>query len=127
MRASEFITERANKPTKRQRYASVGMMTFTNSKNASNAGYDRTYDLNRLMMAVASTDGKNKPTFDNASWAAKLNTAHPYTEVEQNMLEIAFNSVGIPFEDLNKGDLKSDELPTVQKDSPIKAFKGYPR
>lgn len=127
MRASEFVTESANKPTKRQRYASVGMMTFSNSKNASVAGYDRTYDLNRLMMAAASTDGKTIPKFDNTSWAAKLNTAHPYTDVEQDMLEIAFDAVGIPYEDLNKGDLDSEELPTTQKESPIKPFKGYPR
>ena len=127
MRANEFISEDANKPTKRQRYASVGMLTFSNSKNAATAGYDRTYDLNRLMMAAASTDGKTIPKFDNSSWAAKLNTAHPYTDVEQDMLEIAFDAVGIPYEDLNKGDLKSDELSSVQKDSPIKPFKGYPR
>jgi hypothetical protein len=125
MRAKEFINEVANKPSKRQRYASVGMLTFSNSKNAKVAGYDRTYDLNRLMMAAASTDGKIIPKFDNSSWSAKLNTAHPYTQVEQDMLEVAFDAVGIPYEDLNKGDLESTELPSTNTQSPIKPFKGY--
>jgi len=119
MRAKEFINEQRNKPEKRHHYASVGLNTFTNTN------YDRTYDLNRVMMAVASTDGKSKPNLEGESWAAKQNTAHPYTEVEQNMLEIAFDAAGIPYADLNKGDLKSRELPSVNKTSPINPFKGY--
>jgi hypothetical protein len=77
------------------------------------------------MMAVAQTDGKKKPDIDHESWAAKHNTAHPYTEVEQDMLELAYDAAGIPFMDLNKGDLESKELPNVNKQSPIKPFKGY--
>lgn len=119
MRAKEFISEQRNKPSKRQHYSSVGMVTFTDTN------YDRTYDLNRVMMAVAATDGKIKPKLDGESWAAKQNTAHPYTEAEQNMLEIAFNAAGIPYQDLNAGDLKSRELPGTNHISPIKPFKGY--
>lgn len=119
MRASEFVTEQINKPSKRHQYSSVGMNTFTNTN------YDRTYDLNRVMMAVASTDGKSKPNLEGESWAAKQNTAHPYTEVEQNMLELAFDAAGIPYQDLNKGDLKSRELPSTNTQSPIKPFKGF--
>lgn len=120
MRAKEFVVEQRNKPSKRQHYSSVGLNTFTNTN------YDRTYDLNRVMMAVASTDGgKIRPNLEGESWAAKQNTAHPYTEVEQNMLEIAFDAAGIPYADLNKGDLKSRELPDTNTQSPIKAFKGF--
>jgi len=119
MRAKEFVIEQRNKPSKRQHYASVGLHTFTDTN------YDRTYDLNRVMMAVASTDGKTRPNLEGESWAAKQNTAHAYTEVEQNMLEIAFAAAGIPYTDLNKGDLKSRELPGTNSASPIKPFKGY--
>lgn len=119
MRANEFVTEQRNKPSKRQHYATVGLHTFTDTN------YDRTYDLNRVMMAVASTDGKSKPNLEGESWAAKQNTAHPYTEVEQNMLELAFDAAGIPYNDLNKGDLESCELPDTNHTSPIKPFKGY--
>jgi hypothetical protein len=119
MRAKEFIKEQINKPSKRQHYASVGLHTFTDTN------YDRTYDLNRVMMAVASTDGKTRPNLDGESWAAKQNTAHPYTQVEQDMLTIAFDVAGIPYTDINRGDLNSYELPTTYTKSPIKPFKGY--
>jgi hypothetical protein len=41
------------------------------------------------------------------------------------MLEKAFIAAGIPYTDLNKGDLKSRELPGTNHTSPIKPFKGY--
>jgi hypothetical protein len=120
MRAKEFITER-NRGAVGKRYhnASTGLNTFGRSN------YDNTYDLHRVMMAVAMTDGKTKPVLDKESWAAKYNTAHPYTEVEQQMLEKAYDAAGIPFEDLNRGDLDSKEPEDTQEQSPIKPFKGY--
>lgn len=124
MRAHEFITEqshgtRAGKVSKRQQQSTVGLNVFAISQ------YDRTYDLNRVMMAVASTDGETIPNIDQESWVGKQNTAHPYTKVEQDMLKIAYKAAGIPFKDLNKGDLDSEELDSTQDQSPIKPFKGY--
>ena len=43
----------------------------------------------------------------------------PYTDVEQNMLEKAFQAVGSDFEDLNHGDLTSKELEDTHKSSPV--------
>jgi hypothetical protein len=124
MRAHEFITEeshgtRAGKVSKRQQQSTVGLNVFAISQ------YDRTYDLNRVMMAVASTDGETIPDIEQESWVGKQNTAHPYTKVEQDMLKIAYKAAGIPFKDLNKGDLDSEELDSTQDQSPIKPFKGY--
>jgi hypothetical protein len=51
----------------------------------------------------------------------------PYTDVEQDMLEKAFRAVGSEYEDLNHGDLKSKELESTNKRSPVQGFKGYPR
>jgi len=123
MRAKEFIKEDSSKTRtkvmKRHQQSTIGLNLFASSN------YDRTYDLNRVMMAVAATDGKIKPDLDKESWVGKNNTAHPYTEAEQNMLEIAYAAAGIPFQDLNKGDLKSKEMDLVNKQSPIKPFKGY--
>ncbi len=126
MRAHEFITEeahgtRAGKVSKRQQQSTVGLNVFAISQ------YDRTYDLNRVMMAVASTDGEIIPDIEQESWVGKQNTAHPYTKVEQDMLKIAYKAAGIPFKDLNKGDLDSEELDSTQDQSPIKPFKGYKR
>ena len=122
MRAHEFITEGdKGKVSARQQQATVGLNIFAATQ------YDRTYDLNRVMMAVASTDGTSIPDLNRESWVGKNNTAHPYTEVEQDMLKIAYKAAGIPFQDLNKGDLDSEELDSTQDQSPIKPFKGYKR
>jgi hypothetical protein len=123
MRAKDFIQEN-NKQTRRKvmsrhQQASTGLNTFGRSN------YDNTYDLNRVMMAAAMTDGEIKPDIDKESWAAKYNTAHPYTYVEQQMLELAFDAAGIPYQDLNKGDLESKELEDTNTQSPIKPFKGF--
>ena len=53
--------------------------------------------------------------------------AVPYTEVESNMLKSAYKAVGSEWEDLNDGDMTSNELPSINKESPIEGFKGYPR
>ena len=120
MRAHEFITESGKgKVSARQQQSTVGLNVFAISQ------YDRTYDLNRVMMAVASTDGEIIPDMEQESWVGKQNTAHPYTQVEQDMLKIAYKAAGIPFQDLNKGDLDSEELDSTQDQSPIKPFKGY--
>jgi hypothetical protein len=120
MRAHEFITEgNKGKVSDRQQQSTVGLNIFATTQ------YDRTYDLNRVMMAVASTDGKTIPDLNRESWVGKNNTAHPYTDVEQDMLKIAYKAAGIPFQDLNKGDLDSEELDSTQDQSPIKPFKGY--
>jgi hypothetical protein len=120
MRAHEFITESdKGKVSARQQQSTVGLNIFAATQ------YDRVYDLNRVMMAVASTDGTSIPDLNRESWVGKNNTAHPYTDVEQDMLKIAYKAAGIPFQDLNKGDLDSEELDSTQDQSPIKPFKGY--
>lgn len=125
MRAKEFITEVhkevavKGKVKKRQQEPTIGLHVFTDTN------YDRTYTLNRVMMAVASADGIEKPVLDTESWVGKRNTAHPYTEVEQRMLKHAYQAVGVPHNDLNNGDLESKELESTNIQSPLKPFKGY--
>ena len=123
MRATEFVTEdKVGKISKRNSYATVGLHTFKDT-----AGYDRVYELNRIMMAVASTDGTFVPDVDAESWAGRHNVAAPYTQEEHNMLAKAYQAIGSEFHDLNNGDINSDEHPAVHVTSPIKAFAGYPR
>lgn len=125
MRAKEFIVEThkevkiSGKVSKRHQEPTRGMHVFTDTN------YDRIYTLNRVMMAVASSDGIQKPVMDKESWAAKRNTAHPYTEIEQKMLKHAYEVVGVPHNDLNGGNLDSNELKSTNAVSPIKPFKGY--
>jgi hypothetical protein len=123
MRAKEFLTEKKKrgKLTKRQKYASVGMTTFRDPD-----GYDRTYELNRLMMAVACADGGLQPVeLNKESWAGKDNTAHPFTQIEQDMLTQAAKSIGSKLHDQNRGDYRSMELPDTNKVSPVTGFKGF--
>ena len=121
MRAREFIAEqKVGDISTRQSAATVGLNKFRDAQFA-----DRVYELNRVMMAVAQTDGEIDPTIDGESWAGRHNVAAPYTEVEQKMLEKAYKAVGSKHIDLNHGDLESQEHPAVHILSPIKPFKGY--
>ena len=123
MRADEFLTERkVAKPTKRQSYATRGMHKFRDP-----GGYDRTYELNRIMMATACADGTTPIDLDAETWSGRYNTAHPYTDIEAKMLKQAYNAVGSDMEDLNHGDDESDELPDTNTQSIVKPFKGYKR
>lgn len=128
MRAREFvsakITETADaKISRRLQAGTRGLNVFSKKIDS----YDRLYDLNRLMMAVASSDGIHPIKMDAESWVGKHNTTHPYTEEEQNMLKLAYKAAGLQYKDLNKGDLDSEEMAEVNTVSPVKGFKGYPR
>ena len=124
MRANEFISEgqSVGRLSKTKSFATVGLNKFVDPSRA-----DRTYELNRIMMAAASTDGTFVPDIDGESWAGRFNIAAPYTPEEQNMLKMAYKAIGSEFKDLNKGDLRSQEIPSTSTVSPIKAFKGYAR
>jgi hypothetical protein len=124
MRASEFINEsQQGKISNRQQQSTRGLHVFSKKMDT----YDRLYDLNRLMMAVASSDGVNpiKMDVDAESWVGKHNTAHPYTKEEQAMLNMAYKAAGLAHKDLNSGDLDSKELSSTNTQSIVKPFKGY--
>jgi len=123
VRAQEFIAEdKVGKISKRNQNATVGLNKFRDKQFA-----DRVYELNRIMMAVASTDGTFVPELDGESWSGRNNVAAPYTKEEQAMLKKAYQAVGSHHEDLNHGDLNSQEHPAVNAASVVNAFRGYPR
>ena len=122
MRATEFILEnKKGKITKRQQQPTRGLNIFADNQ------FDRTYDLNRVMMAVACSDGVNPINMDSESWVGKNNSAHPYTKEEQDMLKKAYQAAGANWEDLNDGDMDSEEVKSTNVKSPVVSFKGYPR
>lgn len=122
MRAQEFVVEhKKGHISKRLQNATVGLHTFVDNEHM-----DRTYELNRIMMAVAMADGTEAPvTIDSESWAGRNNLAVPYTDVEEKMMHQAFKAVGSAHRDLNHGDTRSQEHPAVNVASPLKGFKGY--
>ena len=128
MRASEFIPAKINesmdgKISPRQQAGTRGLHVFAKKIET----YDKLYDLNRVMMAVASSDGINPIEMDAESWVGKHNTAHPYTKEEQAMLKLAYEAAGLAYIDLNGGDLDSEETTGVNRVSPVQGFKGYSR
>jgi len=123
MRATEFVAEdKIGKMGKRLNQATVGLNKFRDDKFA-----DRVYELNRVMMAVASTDGTFVPELDGESWAGRHNIAAAYTQQDQQKLNMAYKAIGSTYVDINHGDLRSQEHPAVHVTSPVKAFAGYPR
>ena len=123
MRANEFVSEsKIGKIGNRKQMATKGLHKFRDNNAA-----DRVYELNRIMMAAAATDGTFVPDMDGESWAGRYNIAVPYTQVEQDMLMMAYKAAGSDFHDLNKGDLKSKELDSTNTQSTVKPFKGYKR
>jgi hypothetical protein len=123
MRAQEFITERDGKIGKRRQAATVGLTLFSDGERANSD-----YTLNRVMMAAAMADGTDSVIdMDEKSWIGKSRGAYPYTKEEHKMLLQAFKAAGAVYTDLNHGDMDSEELESTNKQSPVLAFKGYPR
>lgn len=121
MRADEFINEGTKgKISKRQQSATRGLHTFHDTEMANSD-----YVLNRVMMAVAGSDGKSPIDMDMTSWTGKERTSQPYTEVEANMLKLAYKAAGASWSDVNKGDMDSEELSTTNTSSPVQGFKGF--
>ena len=124
MRAQEFLIEkRTGKIGARRQQSTRGLSKFRDPQ-----GFDRNYELNRVMMAAACADGSSAPlNLDTESWAGKFNTAHPYTDEEAAMLKQALKATGSEHYDLNHGDNRSQEVESTNTASPITSFKGYPR
>jgi hypothetical protein len=123
MRANEFISEaKIGKIGNRKQMSTKGLHKFRDENAA-----DRIYELNRIMMAAASTDGTFIPDIDSESWAGRYDVAAPYTQQESDMLMMAYKAAGSEYHDLNKGDLKSKELDSTNIQSTVKPFKGYKR
>lgn len=125
MRAREFLPEGIDGNadiSKRKRWPTRGLNLFADSEM-----WNTDYTLNRVMMAAACTDGTFVPDMDLKSWVGKHKSAHPYTKQEQDMLKMAYKAAGARWEDVNHGDMDSEELPGGNPTSPVKPFKGYPR
>jgi hypothetical protein len=122
MRAYEFITEATGRGSisNLNQFATVGLNVFSDAERINSD-----YTLNRVMMAVASTDGKTISPIHKDSWVGKYKSAHPYTKEEQAMIKLAYEAVGAEWKDINQGDLNSRELDSTNKQSPMKPFNGY--
>lgn len=93
MKIRDIISEAADKVTplkKHQERVGKGV-----SRSRDVGGYDRTYHLNRIGMALAMADGENTKPVDSPAetWFEKYNTYHPLTKEEDNMIKQAHKTV----------------------------------
>jgi len=115
MRAKDFIVEKTQgKISKRSQQASRGILTYSDSERANSD-----YTQYRLGLALACSNGKDPIDVDYKTWFGKKKTIHPYSQIEQDMINQAFKVVGADYEDINKGDLESRELDSTNTVSPV--------
>jgi hypothetical protein len=122
VRANEFLNEGdKGKVPKRHNKAQPGAYKFTDN------GTDRTYHLNQIMKAVAMADGSSTKAMkmDDESFAGKHNLAYPYSDLEHNMMQQAFNTVSPTHAKQMIKGRDSSELDSVNKTSPINPRRDY--
>ena len=121
MRATEFITEkRIGKISKRAQKSSRGIATYGDEDHMNSD-----YVSFKLGQAMAMADGSGtKLDMDGMSWHGKKKTVQPYSELEQKMFKQAAKAVGASYKDINKGDLRSQELDGTHTLSPVASWKG---
>jgi hypothetical protein len=127
MRAHEFITEEQTKGHNGGKISHNAAKAAKGHHNVrDDGGYDRTYHLNRLAMAMAMADGSSKKPVDmgSSSFVEKYNTIHPYTEQEHNMLHQAMGAVPTDHQEV-VGWSKSEEPDDIHKASPVKPRRDY--
>lgn len=104
--------------SKRKQQSTRGVQTF-----GDNERINGDYTMHRLGMAVAMTDGTNIPDIDAKSWIGKDKAAFPYTQEESDKLKKAYKAIGASYKDLNRGDLRSEELEGTNAVSPVATSK----
>lgn len=129
--ANKVIREMRAKEFTRQKLAEFSKPQGHLSKNHDDAsqghmlmrdigGYDRTYHLNRIMMAAAMADGKSKKKvdMDASSWTEKYNIAMPFSDAEQLMMFQALATIPSDAQELSKRG-RSKESDDTHKTSPV--------
>lgn len=119
MKVIDIISEaKQAKITKRQNQSSRGISIYGDAEKANSD-----YVAFKLGQAMAGSDGTTPIDIDAKSWHGKKKTVHPYTEVENEMFKQAAKAVGASYTDLNHGDMKSKELDSTNKISPVAKIK----
>ena len=129
MRINEVILQSAQINEQHVKYASknpIGKIhpdqeAVMNPNHKFAGGSDRFYDLYRVMLALAMTDGKTIPTLDKESWVGRWDLASPFSDQEHEMLHAAYKAIGIEMKDAVNS--KSCEPLHVNHISPVAAKK----
>jgi hypothetical protein len=139
MRAREFITEEASQAfnsvdhdestgrrrskDKHQKGRPDNWYIATSPGAMAIDNIDKYYDLYRLGMIMAG--GPNNDIADEESYVANSPILSGYTDEDDNKIKYAAKRLGGKIR--NIAPPGSREPQDTQKQSPVKAFKGYPR
>lgn len=121
MRAKEFMVE--------GRYDHIDGKLHTHYDHANPGaitghGIDKYYDLYRAGILMGA-DPESIKHLDSVSWIHDQAYFGAYTQVEKDKIHQALNKLKLkPKTLIEPGSM---ELPDTQHQSPIRAFKGYPR
>jgi hypothetical protein len=122
MRAREFISE--DRRYRREAGGIPAVFYNANPGALSGRGMDRNYDLYRAGMLMAAGPDQIKD-LDPASWINNHAYFGTYTEADREKVRAALKALNLPVEELvSPGSVEHED---VQKQSPIKGFRGYPR
>ena len=126
MRADEFMVEGSAPGSKMNKDHENATGSGGTILARDDGGYDRTYHMNRLSMAMAMSDGKSTKAvkMNKAGPTEKYNSYHPYTDEEHNMIQSALKTIPSEHHTLAKRG-KSSEPDDTHKSSPIIGFKGF--
>jgi len=121
MKINEIITEGKTSEMDQDHDAAHQGMIY---KARDVGGYDRTYHMNRMMMAMAIADGKSTNAVDSPAdtWFEKYNTIHPYTKEEDNKVKAALKTIPSDVK-IASTDNKSHEPKEIQTSSPVATIK----
>jgi hypothetical protein len=115
MRARDFIVEKTKGTlSKRQQKPTRGLHVFGDAERINGD-----YTFNRVGIAAAMCDGNNSPEVNYLSWIGKKKLTAPFSEIEAKMLKQAYKLAGANYQDLNHGDLSSEELGGTNTVSPV--------
>jgi hypothetical protein len=115
MRVYELIAEGTpGKITKRQQNPTRGLNKYTDADK-----WNSDYKAYRLGVAMAATDGVTPPDMDEESWIGRYKTLHPYSQCDQDIINMAAKVAGVKIHDTNNGDMRSQEMPDTYKVSPV--------
>jgi hypothetical protein len=120
MKVKDIIIAESKKGTLRS-----DLKSTLNRSNKFATANDRFYDLNRVMMAAASTNGIDVPEMDSESWIGKSNLAMPFTKEEDAMIKKACKAAKTNI--TNIVNTPSHEPKDTDNKSPVIGYKGPKR
>ena len=125
MRASEFLQEEKGLRLKYRKGKAPHVHQAASPGHVRSKGY---YDMYRATMAMAGmdADGNNENMPDPESWIGGDGLVNAFTDEEREMAKKAFTALGMVSKE-DGSHTGSHEPDAVNTQSPVVAFKGYPR